>query len=119
MRTLRLLVCLVLSSLVGCGGGGGGGTVTRPPLTVTPGTVRTVAGAQPTVFTANEAVIWTVNEGSVGGSISAQGAYTPPALATDRATYHITATSQADASRLAYAEVIVDPNMGHAVIGAQ
>lgn len=44
---------------------------------------------------ANQAVNWSVQEGSVGGSISSSGLYTAPAVA---GSFHVVATSQSDMS---------------------
>jgi len=52
--------------------------------------------------TTNTAVSWSVQEGTAGGSISNQGVYTAPNKA---GTFHVIATSQADTSKSAIAEV--------------
>jgi hypothetical protein len=93
------------------GGGGGGGTsasgvsVTVNPIaghTAPSGTVQfsaTVSGS------ADTAVVWSVEEGATGGTISAAGLYTAPATA---GTYHVVATSHADSSALGTATVSVN-----------
>jgi hypothetical protein len=58
----------------------------------------TVTGA------ADTSVGWTVQEGAAGGTITAAGVYTAP---PDAGTYHVVATSRADASRSAVAAVVV------------
>ncbi|WP_248358158.1 right-handed parallel beta-helix repeat-containing protein [Anaeromyxobacter oryzae] len=78
--------------------------VTMNPTTaslLTGGTVQltaTVTGSTDT------AVTWSVQEGSAGGTVSASGLYTAPATA---GTYHVVATSHADASKSATATVTV------------
>ncbi len=52
----------------------------------------------------NTAVTWSVQEGASGGTISATGLYTAPAKA---GTYHVIATSQADATKSASAAVAI------------
>ena len=49
-------------------------------------------------------VIWSVQEGSGGGTVSADGVYSAPAVP---GTYHLIAASQTDASRTGSATVIV------------
>src|SRR3989454_12738147 len=53
---------------------------------------------------ADPAVTWSVAEGSAGGTIDGDGVYTAPNAA---GTYHVTATSHADPSKSATAEVTV------------
>jgi hypothetical protein len=85
-------------------------TVTVPieiqihPLTATTtiGDTRTFTGI--VAGTTNKAVTWTVQEGVSGGTVSPEGVYTPPAVP---GTYHVTATSQADPTRSATAEIVV------------
>ncbi|MES2463918.1 MAG: hypothetical protein V4671_25390 [Armatimonadota bacterium] len=80
-------------------------------LTIVPGTV-TVSVGNTQAFTANvsgepgvsQAVTWSVEESSGGGTITPNGLYTAPAVP---GTYHIIAASQADSSRTAAAIVIV------------
>lgn len=54
--------------------------------------------------TSNTAVTWSVQEGAAGGSITTAGVYTAPSTA---GTYHVVATSQADATKSAVATVVV------------
>ncbi|MCW3099895.1 MAG: chiB1, partial [Chthonomonadaceae bacterium] len=54
--------------------------------------------------TSNTAVTWSVQEGASGGSISSSGVYTPPATA---GTFHVVATSVADATQQSVVPVIV------------
>lgn len=63
------------------------------PIVVVGGSVNLEA----TVSNAtNRAVTWSIVEGASGGAITASGVYTAPANA---GTYHVTATSQADANK--------------------
>jgi hypothetical protein len=85
-------------------------TVTvHPAITLTPASatlnagqmqsfVATVAGA------ANQAVVWSVMEGSSGGSIDQNGVYQAPGTT---GTYHVIATSVADATVSASAAITV------------
>jgi hypothetical protein len=52
----------------------------------------------------NTAVTWSVQEGAMGGSVTAAGLYTAPATA---GTYHVVAKSVADATKIATATVTV------------
>ena len=53
----------------------------------------------------NQAVIWSIQEGSAGGSINQAGLYTAPAAAMD---VHVVATSVADTSKSSSALVTVN-----------
>ncbi len=88
-------------------------TVTPPPPPVTvainPSTAnvnscRTFTFSATVGGTSNGAVTWSVQEGAAGGSITAGGVYTAPSSA---GTYHVVATSQADATKSAVATVTV------------
>ncbi len=87
-------------------------TVTAPPpvaVAVSPKNAAVLAGAaqqfSATVTgSANTAVIWSVQEGAAGGAVTASGLYTAPAAA---GTYHVVATSQADATKSDSAAVTV------------
>ncbi len=88
-------------------------TVTAPPPTVavaiTPPSAA-INSCQSATFTAtvtgttNTAVTWSVQEGAAGGTVTAAGVYTAPSSA---GTYHVVATSQADATKSAVATVTV------------
>ncbi len=52
----------------------------------------------------NSAVMWSIQEGTAGGTISAQGVYTAPAAA---GFFHVVAKSVADSTRVATAAVTV------------
>ena len=93
MNTVRwIVVCFIGFCLVGCGGGGGGGpTVVVKVAPVTQGIL--INGSQQFTATATNttstATTWTVQEGVVGGAVSALGVYHAPATA---GTYHVVAT---------------------------
>lgn len=111
MRISTLILGGFLCLLGGCGGGGGGGGSAGTPVSVViaPATASVAPGAihafAATVGnTANTAVTWSVQEGAAGGAVSSAGLYTAPAAT---GTYHVVATSQADASKSAVATVSV------------
>jgi hypothetical protein len=87
-------------------------TVTAPPplaVSVTPSSASIAAGAALTFSatvsnSSNQAVTWSVQEGSVGGSVTSGGLYTAPSTA---GTYHVVATSSADPSKSASGSVTV------------
>jgi hypothetical protein len=88
-------------------------TVTAPPppvvVTVTPATgsvdaCQTLTFAANVTGTTNRAVTWSVQEGSVGGTVTSAGVFTAPATA---GTYHVVAPSQADPASSATAAVTV------------
>lgn len=95
-------------------------TTVPPPvaITVTPanGAVdacRTLTFTAAVTGTTNGAVTWSVQEGAAGGSISPAGVYAAPANA---GTYHVVATSQANATSSTVAAVTVsDRILGVAV----
>lgn len=62
----------------------------------------TVAGS------ANTAVTWSVLEGAAGGTVSIAGVYTAPSTP---GTYHVVATSQADATQSASAAITVNQHI--------
>ena len=74
-----------------------GGSAERPWM-ATSSTPAVAASA------AIAAVTWSVQEGAPGGSVTAAGVYTAPGTA---GTYHLVATSQADATKSATATVTV------------
>ena len=87
-------------------------TVTAAPLVrveVSPAT-GAVHSCQKLAFTAtvtgasDSSVTWSVQEGASGGAIDASGNYTAPSAA---GTYHVVATSQADPTESAVAQVNV------------
>ncbi len=92
-----------------CTGGSGGPDIT---VTVSPATTSLAVG-QPQQFTAtvsgiaSQRVIWSVQEGSAGGTISASGLYTAPMLPGD---FHVVAASAANVTKTGTATVgVVSP----------
>jgi len=101
-----LQVVAALFVLWGCGGGDGAAgitvTIAPPSATVIPGQQQTFT---PTVSNANSsAVVWSIQEGAAGGSISNAGVYTAPGA---EGTYHVVATSVEDPTKAAVATVTV------------
>ena len=98
--TIASLVVMFMAAS-GCGGAG---------VAVTPSGLGNVLQGTTVQFTAqvvgrsNHAVVWSVREGSAGGTIDSTGLYTAPSAA---GTFHVVATSQADpkASGMASVEV--------------
>ena len=79
-------------------------------VTVSPKTVTLLTGASQAFTTAvtnatDLSVAWTVQEGSVGGSVDAGGTYTAPA---SPGTFHVVATSNADKGKSDSATVTVN-----------
>jgi WD40 repeat protein len=98
--TIAIVIALVMA-VSGCGGGGGNGD---PPskgtsVVVTPSGIGQVWQGTKVQFAAqvigqtNQAVTWSVQEGSAGGVIDSTGLYTAPSAA---GSFHVVATSQAD-----------------------
>ena len=87
---------------------------TQVAVAISPQTVTVEANAQ-TAFSAtvtgtqNTAVTWTVEEGSTGGTVTADGLYTAPGTG---GVYHLTVTSQSDATRSDTATVKVNAPAG-------
>jgi hypothetical protein len=87
-------------------------TVTAPAavaVTVTPSTgsvnaCKTLQLTATVTGTTNTSVTWSVQEGAAGGTVTAAGLYTAPA---GPGTYHVVATSNADATKSAIATVTV------------
>lgn len=87
-------------------------SVTATPavaVTLTPSTVSLATGATTTFRaivsgTSDTSVVWTVQEGASGGSVTSSGVYTAPSTA---GTYHVVATSNADPTTKASSLVTV------------
>lgn len=79
-------------------------SVTVSPATGAVNSCMTLAFTATVSGTTNSAVTWSVQEGAAGGSVSAAGVYTAPAVA---GTYHVIATSQASTSASATVPVTV------------
>jgi hypothetical protein len=112
-RIGALVLLVLLAVLTDCGGGGGGGgNPIVVAISIAPSTVNVIEGGIQS-FTATTAttsgtsslgVNWSVQEGAAGGSITNMGVYTAPNAS---GTFHVMATSQADATRSATATVTV------------
>src|SRR5450759_2170866 len=96
MRALGLGIVLGLSAALGCGGGSSPITLgtTSVSVAITPVSASLHTGgtqlfAATVTGSSNQAVTWGVVE-AAGGSISAAGLYTAPALA---GSFHVQATS--------------------------
>lgn len=105
---------LLIAALICVSGCGGNSTSSPPPpqitVTVTPNLATVLQGAtQPfsaiVTGTSNTAVTWSVEE-STGGTIDSAGLYTAPP--DSNGTFHIAATSQADAGATGVAAVAVE-----------
>ncbi len=107
---VRTGLAAVVVALAGCGQGDllGGAPVA---VALTPGRASVEVGATQqftasVTGTADTAVAWSVREGAAGGAVSVAGLYTAPATT---GTFHVVATSHAEADRAAVAEVTVTP----------
>ena len=106
---LAIILSIVILAVAGCGGGGSTAGISvrvspSSPLVETDGTQSYTAEVS---GTADTAVTWSVQEAG-GGTIAQTGdassLYTAPSVAS---TYHVVATSVADASKTAIAEARV------------
>ncbi len=123
------LVCVLLATgawTLSCGGGGAGSVTPPPPpppsiqvvVTPNPGTVllgETLLFSASVSYSADTAVTWSVN-GITGGSpqagtISADGVYMAPTDLPQGGTVHVTATSHADPSKFATANVAISSDI--------
>jgi hypothetical protein len=117
LRASYILPVVILALVTGCGGGGGGGgnpggggggggpvsvAVNPNSLLLNPGS--SYAFSANVTGGSSSAVNWSVQEGTSGGSITPGGLYVAP---TTAGTFHVVATSQADASKSATATVTV------------
>ncbi len=110
MRHLAIACWIALAALLSCGGGGNGPDPMLPvvavslnPNTASLQTSQTQAFSATVTGSTNTAVTWSVIEAG-GGSITPAGLYTAPGSA---GTYHVLATSVADATKSAQAVVTV------------
>jgi hypothetical protein len=85
-------------------------TIAPETATVRPGGTQSFTAT--VVGTANTGVTWSVQEAG-GGSVSAGGLYTAPGV---RGTYHVVATSVADASKTATATITVPAGNASGVV---
>jgi chitinase len=82
-------------------------SVTPAVATLSLGGVQTFTAT--VTGTSNTSVTWSVQEGATGGTVTSSGTYTAPRVA---GTYHVVATSNADATKKAVADVIVTGSTG-------
>jgi hypothetical protein len=114
---LAALAVFAIGALTGCGGGGGGSSPATIVVTVTPATItvmpgKTQAFAATVTNTANTAVTWSIQEGTIGGTITDAGKYAAPAT---EGTYHVVATSKVDGSKTGVGTVTVKNTIGKIV----
>jgi hypothetical protein len=109
-RTMRVAGALLSLWLVGaCSGSKAGETIT---VLITPSSVPDLEVGKTQQFTAsvsgttNKSVTWSVDEGTIGGSIDANGLYKAPSTA---GSFKITATSVADTKKKASVSIKVIP----------
>jgi len=117
----RSILFLGVALLAGCTGtpAPSGAAATGIAITVAPGSAQVIPGGSVTFSasvtgTADTGILWSVQEGPAGGSVTDSGAYTAPTVA---GTYHVVATSHADATRQEVATVTVtaSPSPGVAI----
>src|SRR5438105_646673 len=115
MRTRTWAVAALVVSACGGKTEKNSRSVLPPPpevgISVTPQSVSLLVGASQkftatVTGTADTSVAWSLAEGTAGGAISSDGAYTTPAVA---GTYHVVATAGADQTKSASATVVVSP----------
>lgn len=108
-----IVLLLIVTVVAGCGGGGGSAGAGFGAVEVSPASVILAANAQE-LFTAELAgsagtsVDWSVQEptgGSVVKTSDTTATYTAPSVG---GTYHVVATSRADTTKTATAEVRVN-----------
>jgi putative Ca2+/H+ antiporter (TMEM165/GDT1 family) len=81
-------------------------SVAISPLTVTVAEAGSLSFVATVKGAANSTVTWSIQEGATGGSITSSGLYTAP---NTSGTYHVVATSVADATASASAVVTIEP----------
>jgi fibronectin type 3 domain-containing protein len=104
MRFAKTLCALSALFLLSCGTTAGTVTVAIAPQVVNLGTGGQAQFSASVSGNSNITVVWSVQEGANGGTITQGGAYTAPGSA---GTYHVLASSQADPSRGGSATVVV------------
>jgi hypothetical protein len=128
-RLGNLLFLLAWACAQGCGGGSAGESVAPPPALSSPAITVTITPVSSTVLlgntqsfsaavsnTTNPNVTWSVN-GVTGGSaasgtITKNALYTAPADLPASNTVHVTATSVADTTKSATAQVVISSDLG-------
>lgn len=116
------LAVLFAALLLGCGGGGGSSSAPVVSVSLSPLTATVTTGGtkqfQATVSgSSNTQVVYSVQEGASGGSVSATGNYTAPGAA---GVFHVVATSAVDSQSKATSTVTVVavPSIGSFTSGA-
>jgi hypothetical protein len=105
-QSLKAFVLCLFFGLFGCGSGS---ISSGPPVvSIFPSVVQLSQGATEQ-FSSDSDVIWSVSEGSAGGTITTAGAYTAPNVA---GTFHVIATSRSDPGRSATATINVSAITG-------
>jgi len=109
-RPVRRLTLLFAASLFGCGGAAAAGGdpdvvgVTLEPKTAQVAPLGTAPFHAAVVGSANTQVIWSIQEGPAGGTVSATGLYT---ATSTQGTFHVVATASADSTKSGTATVTV------------
>jgi hypothetical protein len=109
-RLVRCLPLLFAASLLSCGGSAAAVADTSAvAVTLEPPSAQVAPlGTQPfraaVVGSSNTQVVWSIQEGPAGGTVSTTGLYT---AATTQGTYHVVATARADATKSGTATVTV------------
>lgn len=98
-RTWAFVLLGLLMVVSGCAGGG----TNAVGISIVPFVVSLNQG-ETRSFTANVPVHWAIQEGAAGGSITNGGVYTAP---NKSGTFHVIATSQADTTQSATAQVFI------------
>lgn len=106
-RAVAFAILLTPIFLISACGGGSSKATLPVVVQVTPGTTTVVVGGTQTfaatvINTTNTAIAWSIQEGAAGGTITAAGVYTAPMKA---GSYHVVATSAADATASATAGI--------------
>lgn len=122
MKTTRIQVlsAALLLALAGCTGTGSSsstpasGAATNIVVTLTPMAAQVGPGGSATFIasvtgTSDAGVVWSVQEGAAGGTVSPSGVYVAPPTT---GTYHLVAASRADPTKIQVATVTVVETSG-------
>ncbi len=114
--SLSQVLLLLVATLTGCGGNSAPSSpVQAAPtgivVTLSPGSTvldacQTSAFSAAVTGSSDPGVVWSIQEGAAGGAITGGGVYTAPSTA---GTYHVVATSSADATKSIASAVTVGP----------